>query len=457
MSHTFVTIADNTQWAITRAISTLDGIPGSAVVVRYVHSSYQNDPVRSVFELGLVLFAIYYILAPTYNPKKSGGNHVRLTENEIDELVDEWTPEPLVADNSELSQLDRNLPIFDRDAPAGPKMKLKNHGGKMVTNLASYNHYNFSQDSELVDEAVQTIRTYGVGPCSAPGFYGTFDVHMGLEQQIASHFGTEKAIVYSQSFSTISAMIPAFCKRGDIIVADRAVNFPILKGIQASRANVRWYKHNDMEDLECVLSKIVSERRPLTRRFIVTEGLSENVGDMVDLPKLLELKRKYKFRVLLDETWSYGIVGRTGRGVTEHYGISATQVDAIVGSLAGCMSSGGGFCTGPKDMVEHQRLNASAFTYSASLCAFLASTASKAIVRLQSPDGILAVQTLQDSVKALRLQLQRSDWVECTSAAENPVLLLAIKGRVIQDLRLSRSDQEFLLQDCVDEVSTFYV
>ena len=95
--------------------------------------------------------------------------------------------------------------------------------------------------------------------------------------------------MYAQAFSTISSVIPAFSKRGDIIVADKAVNFAIRKGIQISRSTVRWYEHNDMEDLEKVLEKVVKEqaRKPLTRRFIITEGLFENVGDMLDLPTIV--------------------------------------------------------------------------------------------------------------------------------------------------------------------------
>ena len=102
--------------------------------------------------------------------------------------------------------------------------------------------------------------------------------------------------MYAQAFSTISSVIPAFSKRGDIIVADRAVNYAIRKGIQISRSTVRWYDHNDVQDMERVLDKVVREQRkkPLTRRFIVTEGLFENVGDMVDLPKIVRLWQRYR-------------------------------------------------------------------------------------------------------------------------------------------------------------------
>lgn len=159
----------------------------------------------------------------------------------------------------------------------------------MVTNVASYNFYNLAGNEALKEKAIQTLRTYGVGPCGPRGFYGTQDVHMKTEADIATHLGTSTCIVYAQAFSTISSVIPAFSKRGDIIVADKAVNFAIRKGMQISRSSIRWYEHNDMEDLQNVLASVVKEqaRKPLTRRFIITEGLFENIGDMVNLAKVV--------------------------------------------------------------------------------------------------------------------------------------------------------------------------
>ena len=151
------------------------------------------------------------------------------------------------------------------------------------------------------------------------------DVHIQLEQDIADFLGTEASILYSQAFATISSVIPAFCKRGDVIVADRGVNFAIQKGLQISRCTVRWYDHNDMESLEHVLESVEKERKkrraPLTRRFIVTEGVFDHDGAMADLPKLVELKKKYKYRLILDESISFGSVGRSGRGLTELYNV----------------------------------------------------------------------------------------------------------------------------------------
>lgn len=158
-----------------------------------------------------------------------------------------------------------------------------------MTNLGSYNFYNFNANEQIKEKAIQVLRAYGVGPCGPPQFYGTQDVHMKTEADIASYIGTEGCIVYAQAFSTISSVIPAFCKRGDVIVADRAVNFSIRRGLQISRSNIKWYNHGDMDDLERVMRRVSEEqsRKKLTRRFIVTEGLFERIGDCVDLPRLV--------------------------------------------------------------------------------------------------------------------------------------------------------------------------
>ena len=174
--------------------------------------------------------------------------------------------------------------------------------------------------------AIETLRKYGVGSCGPPGFYGTIgasicsqsvsrdeytrfaDVHMDLERDIADFLGTESSILYSQGLSTIPRVIPAFTKRGDIIVADRGINFAIQKGLQISRCTVRWFDHNDLKSLEEVLLSVKKERRkrrgPLTRRFIVTEGIFEKDGAMVDLPKFVSYALSMAVRLRPDQLLS---------------------------------------------------------------------------------------------------------------------------------------------------------
>lgn len=145
------------------------------------------------------------------------------------------------------------------------------------------------------------------------------------------------------------------------------------------------------------------------------------------------------------------MLGRTGRGLTEAQNVDPSQVDMIIGSLAGPLCAGGGFCAGSKDVVEHQRITSTAYTFSAALPAMLAVTASESINLLQSNPEIL--QQCRENIRLMRAQLDpRSDWVVCTSAPENPIMILIIKPEVVKARRLSIDDQERLLQECVDEV-----
>lgn len=204
------------------------------------------------------------------------------------------------------------------------------------------------------------------------------DVHQKLEADISNFLQTPSTIIYAQAFTCIASVIPSFAKRGDIIVADRLCNFAIQKGLQISRSQIRWYEHGDMSSLEQVLESVTHEAKrkggKLTRRFIVTEGLFENDGMISDLEKLVELKHKYKCRLILDESFSFGTLGATGRGLTELSGVpvsrvstafivinypdhllpQATEVDMLVGSMATGLNAGGGFCSGSKVVTEHQ-------------------------------------------------------------------------------------------------------
>lgn len=305
---------------------------------------------------------------------------------------------------------------------------------------------------------------------------------MRTEADIAAFLGTAACIVYAQAFSTISSVIPAFSKRGDIIVADKAVNYAARKGIQISRSTVRWFEHNDMGDLERVLQGIFKEqaRKPLTRRFIVTEGLFENVGDEVNLARVVgflqsqflaacgiwltpdylgigqvDLKFRYKFRLILDETSSFGVLGATGRGVTEQQNVDVNDIDMIVGSLAGPLCAGGGFCAGSDVIVEHQRITSPAYTFSAALPAMLATAASEALTTLQTDRELLT--QLRLNIRAMRAQLDpRSEWVCCTSSMTNPIMLLVLKPEVVAAKGLGLDEQDRLLQDVVDEVCLYY-
>ncbi|KAF8948691.1 serine palmitoyltransferase component [Entomortierella lignicola] len=287
------------------------------------------------------------------------------------------------------------------------------------------------------------------------------DVHIQLEKDIARFLGTESAIIYAQGFSTMSSVIAAFSKRGDIIVVDDGCNFAIQKGTQISRSNIKWFKHNDMADLERVLQLIQKEskptkKRPLTRRFIVTEGLFQNYGDIAPLDKIMELKHKYKYRVILDESFSFGLLGKTGRGLTEVFNIDPRQVDMIIGSMANTLASSGGFCAANKEVVEHQRLSGQAFVFSASIPAMLTVCASEAISILESGKGEVLLKKLQENTAAFRKIITSAapQTIQLESDERSPILHLRFPQKALEAAGVTTRDEEkYLLQAVVDEVA----
>ncbi|KAJ7122974.1 serine palmitoyltransferase [Mycena epipterygia] len=415
-------------YSLTNLESAFTRLPGSAVLVRYVKSSHQNDPGRTVLELILVVFAVFTLLQSRTRADRNGKHFIQFNDKEIDELVDEWAPEPLAVPLNAVEASDlAAVPVVV--GPNGPKPTLVKQPSKIIANLASYNFTGLAGKEVIKERAIETLRKYGLGSCGPPGFYGTLDVHMALERDIADFLGAEAAIIYSQGFSTISSVIPAFCKRGDIIVADRGVNFAIQKGIQISRSTVRWYDHNDLKSLEDVLDSVEKERKkrrgPLTRRFIITEGIFEKDGAMTDLPKLIELKYRKKYRLILDESISFGTVGRTGRGLTELYNVPATKVDMLVGSMANGLCAGGGFCAGSQNVIDHQQINGPSFVFSASMPALLAVSASEGIDILRSSPSILT--RLQQNIRVARTILDDLDCISIPSHTASPIIHMHVR------------------------------
>jgi serine palmitoyltransferase len=272
------------------------------------------------------------------------------------------------------------------------------------------------------------IQKYGVGSCGPRGFYGTIgapapsahahthspshthpsaDVHLELEEALARFMGTEEAMIYSYDVATPSSTIPAFAKRGDLLVVDEGINYALQAGVTLSRSEVRYFKHNDVADLLRVLEGVAAEdaaaRRStaLNRRFIVVEGLYSNYGDLAPLAAICELKRRFCFRLLVDESLSFGALphGR-GRGAAEHAGVPPGEVEIITASLGNTLGSVGGFCAGSKQVISHQRLNASGYCFSASLPPYLASGAVAALRALGS--GPAAREALARNAGALR-------------------------------------------------------
>ncbi len=205
-------------------------------------------------------------------------------------------------------------------------------------------------------------------------------------------------------------MILAYSKRNDILFVDEGIHYAIQKGIEASRSHVKWFRHNDIKDLERLLAEqdILDRKNPkkagTIRRFLIIEGLYLNYGDLCPLPRMVELKYKYKYRIFMDESVSFGTIGQTGRGVTEYYNIDRQKIDLISSTLEYSVGSIGGFAVGSSFVVDHQRLSAQGYCFSASLPPLLAAAAIEALNIMEEKDSLL-FETLMDKSKRLHKKL----------------------------------------------------
>jgi len=336
--------------------------------------------------------------------------------------------------------------------------------GAEVINLASMNFLGLSCDKSVEDACVDALNKYGCGSCGPRGFYGTIDVHLELEERIAEFIGTEDAILYSYDVATPSSVVPAFAKRGDIVVCDEAVSYPLMNGIVLSRSTMHTFRHNDMQDLERVLQQVgtaatrcvasplsrsaastlatrvadgggaqiaASDKRRgrkkvTNRRFIVTEGVFAKTGDLAPLPQLVALKERYRYRLIVEDSLAVGVLGRTGRGTAEHFDIDPHRVDIITASLSNSLGSIGGFCCGTKKIVDHQRLNGLGYCFSASLPPFLASAAIAAIDRIVSAPVI--VTELQDNARYFRQELCKAKGLTVDAEAPPAAVYIYVDG-----------------------------
>lgn len=404
---------------------------------------YKQDPQHILIETALVCFIIWLLfIRRTVDPKKGKINE-KLTAKEIDWLIDSWQPEPLVPvelDEKAKAIVDGMLIIESID---GNYINVKGTNKKLL-NLMSYDFLGLSQNKEVKQETISALSKYGCGSCGPRGFYGTIDQHLRIEKDVATFMGTPEAIAYSDGASAVSSTIPAFARNGDLLIVDEACSEAIISGCVLSRSKVEYFKHNDMEDLEKYLKKIrdddVRLKRDATqqRRFIVTEGVFRSTGEICRLPKIIELKKEFCYRVIVDESISFGTLGKTGRGVTEHYNIPITDVEVTVVAMDTTLASVGGLCIGTREVVDHQRLSGAGYCFSASAAPFLSAAAAVSLKIMQ--DNSSLVLTLQRNSQRLYDGLSKCPHLSVLSEEPSAVIQLVLNpplvSKEIEDLKI---------------------
>ncbi|EIW53578.1 serine palmitoyltransferase 2 [Trametes versicolor FP-101664 SS1] len=263
----------------------------------------------------------------------------------------------------------RTIVLLDRYSSDYNKTMVPTGTRTRALNVSSYNYLGFAQSSGPCTDAVETsIEKYGVAAGGTRLEGGTLDLHVQTEALIARFLGMEDALVSSMGFATNSTIIPALVSKGCLVISDELNHASIRFGVRLSGANVRMFKHNDMKALEDLLREVISQGQPKTHRpwkkiLLIVEGLYSMEGTMANLPVIMELKKKYKFYLFVDEAHSVGAIGPHGRGVTDYFGIDPRSVDILMGTFTKSFGAAGGYIAGSKAVVDRLRIQGHSGAY----------------------------------------------------------------------------------------------
>ena len=233
--------------------------------------------------------------------------------------------------------------------------------GKEIIMLGSNNYLGLTNHPRVKEAAQAAIAKYGTGCAGSRFLNGTLDIHIELEEKLASLVGKEKALVFSTGFMVNQGVLSSLAGRNDTIIVDRTDHASIIDGARLSFADVRKYRHNNMENLELVLK---SEED--SNKLIIVDGVFSMEGDIAKLPEIVELASKYDSVIMVDDAHGVGVLGECGRGTCNHFGLT-DQVDLIMGTFSKSLASVGGFVAGNADVIHFIQHMARALMFSASM------------------------------------------------------------------------------------------
>ncbi len=246
-------------------------------------------------------------------------------------------------------------------SPQGAEIELNT--GQKVLNFCANNYLGLSNNASLIEAAAAALENHGYGMSSVRFICGTTDLHKLLEQRIAEFFGTEDTILYAACFDANGGVFEPLLSEEDAIISDALNHASIIDGVRLCKAQRYRYANADMEDLEKQLQLAQQQRF----RVIVTDGVFSMDGNVAPVDKIEALATKYNAMVMIDESHSAGVVGKTGRGVTELFNLQG-RIEIITGTLGKAFGGAiGGFTTGKKEIIEMLRQRSRPYLFSNSL------------------------------------------------------------------------------------------
>jgi len=235
--------------------------------------------------------------------------------------------------------------------------------GKKMIMIGSNNYLGLTQDERVKNAAKEAVDRFGSGCTGSRFLNGTLSLHEELEERLADFMQCEAALIFSTGFQTNQGTVSTIVGKDDIVFGDRDNHASIVDACRLAFGKLFKYRHNDMDDLERLLK---ANQDHFGGKLIVTDGVFSMGGDIVDLPRLVELSKKYNARVMVDDAHSVGVLGANGRGTAEHFGLE-DKVDIIMGTFSKSFASIGGFIVADAEVIHYIKHGSRALIFSASM------------------------------------------------------------------------------------------
>ncbi len=241
------------------------------------------------------------------------------------------------------------------------RVNVTNHGEMIM--LGSYSYLGLIRHPKIDAAAKAAVEKYGTGTHGVRLLAGSLVLHNELEERIARFKGTDAAITFSSGYVTNLSTVSSILRRGDTVISDKLNHASIVDGCLLAAAEFSRFRHNDMDQLE----KRLAEANPDGRKLVVADAVFSMDGDIINLPEVSRLCKKYGAYLMIDEAHSIGVLGETGHGIEEYFGMPSDTVDIKMGTLSKTIPSAGGYVAGSAELITFLKHQARAFIYSAAL------------------------------------------------------------------------------------------
>jgi 8-amino-7-oxononanoate synthase len=243
----------------------------------------------------------------------------------------------------------------------GPVVQIE---GRKIIMAGSNNYLGLTAHPKVVEAAVKAVEKYGTGCSGSRYLTGTLDLHVELEERLAKFFNAESVLLFSTGYQSAQGVIPTLVGRNEYIISDKDNHACIIAGnlmAKGAMGNFLRYKHNDMDDLERVIEKVPFD----AAKLIVSDGVFSTGGEIVDLPRLNEIAKRFKARIMIDDAHSVGVIGKGGRGTASEFNLE-NEIDLTMGTFSKTFASLGGFVAGPERVINFIKHFSLALIFSAS-------------------------------------------------------------------------------------------